>query len=464
MSSLLVWLIPPLAGALIGYVTNAVAIKMLFRPLKPVIIFGLRLPFTPGILPRQRHKLANSIGSMVERELLTAETIMARLHRGDVREKLLRSIARYTERALNSPIEGFFSAPLPAPQEGGAGAPEPARDGALRELLGRLVLDFIGSPVFDSILNHLFTALSDAYGRRSIRDILGEAAFPENALEGIIRECLGYASPTLLDLFDREAERVLPVMEASLIRFLKQDDTHQVLETHGRVFLNKTFLRLNVFQRLFISAGQYDRTLHERMPEIIDDLIAQVEKLFDDRDLNRRLGSSLRKRVRSILTGEEGVRALVRVIGAYLDRPLEEAVLQWTHTGLSDLGRRILSRIKAQGGLETGIALGLDVFLENHRGMTLSELFSITDEKKRSIDTLIERTLLLVVDEQIEALLGSINIRTLVSDRIDALDMIKVERIVLDVMANQLKWINLFGAFLGGLIGLFQSAFSRFIN
>jgi uncharacterized membrane protein YheB (UPF0754 family) len=437
---------------------------MLFRPLKPVFIFGLRVPFTPGILPRQRHKLANSIGSMVERELLTAETLKARLHRSDVREGMLRSIGRYTERLLNSPIEDFFRPPLPAPHEGGAGAPDSERESALRGVLGRLVLDFIGSPVFDSILNRLFTALSDIYGRRSLRNILGNSASPEDTLERIIRKGLDQVSPAILGFLDREAERALPMMEASLIRFLKQEDIRRALESHGRVFLDKTFLRLNAFQRFFISAGQYDRTLHEQMPEIIDDLIAQVEQILDDRDINRRLLSLLRERVHSCFAGPEGVGGLVKAIGSYLDRPLEELALQWTTTGLGDLGRRIFSRIKEQGGLETTIGRTLDAFLEDHRGMTLSALFSVDDEKKRSLDALLERKLLRVVDEQTEALLGSINVRTMVSDRIDALDMIKVERIVLDVMANQLKWINLFGAFLGGLIGLFQSVFSRLIN
>jgi uncharacterized membrane protein YheB (UPF0754 family) len=41
----------------------------------------------------------------------------------------------------------------------------------------------------------------------------------------------------------------------------------------------------------------------------------------------------------------------------------------------------------------------------------------------------------------------------MVTERIDSLDMLRVERIVLDVMADQLKWINLFGAILGALIG-----------
>ncbi|MDR0302848.1 MAG: DUF445 family protein, partial [Treponema sp.] len=51
-------MVPPIAGAIIGFVTNVVAIRMLFRPLKEIRFLGARLPFTPGILPKQRQKLA----------------------------------------------------------------------------------------------------------------------------------------------------------------------------------------------------------------------------------------------------------------------------------------------------------------------------------------------------------------------------------------------------------------------
>ncbi|OQY17136.1 MAG: hypothetical protein B6I36_09400 [Desulfobacteraceae bacterium 4572_35.1] len=65
------FILPPLLGAIIGYVTNYIAIRMLFRPLRPWHIFGLRLPLTPGIIPSQRHKLATKMGEMVGSHLLT---------------------------------------------------------------------------------------------------------------------------------------------------------------------------------------------------------------------------------------------------------------------------------------------------------------------------------------------------------------------------------------------------------
>lgn len=62
------YLAGPLIGALIGYITNYCAIRMLFRPLKPIYIGKFRLPFTPGIVPRRKDELARVLGrSIVDR-------------------------------------------------------------------------------------------------------------------------------------------------------------------------------------------------------------------------------------------------------------------------------------------------------------------------------------------------------------------------------------------------------------
>jgi uncharacterized membrane protein YheB (UPF0754 family) len=231
----LLFAIPPVAGAIIGFVTNAIAIKMLFRPLREIRVLGLRLPFTPGILPRQRKRLAVSIGAMVERELLTAEVLRNRL--------------------ANIDIKSF---------------------------------------------------------------------------QGIVTE------------------------------FLSREDVRKEFESKGRILMRNIFSKMNTFQRFFISAGQYDQTIEQKMPEIIDELIGSVESLLRE------------------------------------------------------------DRIKAK--------------------------------------------ILAAVDGQIENILTSIDVKTLVADRIDSLDMERVERIILDVMADQFKWINVFGGLLGFLIGLFQSAFVYFFR
>ncbi|WP_108671932.1 DUF445 domain-containing protein [Peribacillus acanthi] len=62
-------------GAIIGGFTNSLAIKMLFRPYNPVYVFGKRVPFTPGLIPKRRDELATQLGKMVVDHLLTPEGI-----------------------------------------------------------------------------------------------------------------------------------------------------------------------------------------------------------------------------------------------------------------------------------------------------------------------------------------------------------------------------------------------------
>ena len=66
---------PPLIGGVIGYITNDLAIKMLFRPYAPVYIGRFRLPFTPGIVPKRLEMLAVLLGREVEARFFNADDL-----------------------------------------------------------------------------------------------------------------------------------------------------------------------------------------------------------------------------------------------------------------------------------------------------------------------------------------------------------------------------------------------------
>lgn len=69
------YLIASLVGAVIGYFTNWLAIKMLFRPHEEKRFLGLKLPFTPGLIPKERRRIAKSVGETVGSHLLTGDSI-----------------------------------------------------------------------------------------------------------------------------------------------------------------------------------------------------------------------------------------------------------------------------------------------------------------------------------------------------------------------------------------------------
>ena len=298
MNNILFWVLPPLVGAFIGYVTNLVAIKMLFRPLNKVRLFGLPLPFTPGILPKERHKLADSIGRMVEQELLTSEVLRERLARTEVREKIGSTLGTYTEQLLQRPLSGWL---------------EESDD---TFLLNEVLSGFINSDVFDSFLEEI------------IRNWTGEK----------------------------------------------------------------------------VSTSGYDNDI----------------------------GFWIKSRFREI--GEMFVPATRVMIKNGLLRDVKNHRL-----GKPSFLRRALKTIP-----------------EKYPGITLGEFLALGRQKKLKMDFLLAEKAACALDENIEGALSSVDVKALVTDRINSLDMIRVEKIIIDVMAGQLKWINFFGGVLGALIGFSQ--------
>ncbi|MCI1958285.1 MAG: DUF445 domain-containing protein [Clostridia bacterium] len=81
-------IITPIAGAVIGYFTNWLAIKMLFRPYKEKKLFGCKLPFTPGLIPKEKDRIAKALGNAVGEQLLTSDTIIESLTKENVLESI----------------------------------------------------------------------------------------------------------------------------------------------------------------------------------------------------------------------------------------------------------------------------------------------------------------------------------------------------------------------------------------
>jgi uncharacterized membrane protein YheB (UPF0754 family) len=451
--NLLAWALPLFMGAIIGYVTNAIAIKMLFRPLKEVKILGIRLPFTPGILPKERHKLASNIGSMVERELFTPEILRSRLQSEDVLCLLQTSIATYTDKILDTPAGTLLSQKTSCGEISNS-----ARfiTFALKSLLY--------SPSLETLVEKVSDGIIDALDRKSLREILGNTMTEkfEQALSHIVKNSITHSAPQILARITPAADKAFSSLTSSLVGFLMKDEIHKEFEVHGRIFLTNAVHKLNVFQRFFISAGQYDKTLREKMPEIIDDLIKQIDVLLQDEHTKKRLTIFFEKSLHTMFDSEKNINQaaafLMGLLSSYIDEPLADIIKGFNKKDFREVGQTLIEFIRSKGSenFEQSLGKKIDGFIEQHKDVTLSKLITLRAEQKEKIDRFISNKILIIVYEKIDSLLSSINVKKMVSDRIDALDMLRVERIILDIMDNQLKWINVFGAILGAFIGLFQ--------
>lgn len=114
------WLFEPLIGAVIGCFTNYIAIKMLFHPYREIRIFGWKLPFTPGMVPKRKGDIAKAIGTVVNEHLLGKEELLEALTKEDTVTKISGGIMDYSlnirkkdeedsEKSVGNIISGMIS-------------------------------------------------------------------------------------------------------------------------------------------------------------------------------------------------------------------------------------------------------------------------------------------------------------------------------------------------------------------
>ncbi|MBQ9030273.1 MAG: DUF445 family protein [Parasporobacterium sp.] len=97
----------PVIGAVIGALTNYLAIKMLFRPLKPVRIGRFTLPFTPGIIPRHQEKLADSLSDTVYKNFFTNSDIEGIFMSEEMAERFSEGLYRRLSQLEVSSLQGI---------------------------------------------------------------------------------------------------------------------------------------------------------------------------------------------------------------------------------------------------------------------------------------------------------------------------------------------------------------------
>src|SRR5690606_24042125 len=115
------WILLPLAGAFIGWMTNLLAVRMIFRPREPrrIPLLGLTIQ---GLLPKRQADLARSIAQVVERDLLPMDELLALVGVDRYQEAILdqvlaqvgRRVAaswpRYLPQALREAVAGYLRA------------------------------------------------------------------------------------------------------------------------------------------------------------------------------------------------------------------------------------------------------------------------------------------------------------------------------------------------------------------
>lgn len=94
-----------LVGTLIGWITNYIAIKMLFRPHKEInfVLFKIQ-----GLIPKRKNEIGKGIAEVIEKELLSVKDVLNHLDSEEITEKLENLIDGIMDRSLKVKIKELF--------------------------------------------------------------------------------------------------------------------------------------------------------------------------------------------------------------------------------------------------------------------------------------------------------------------------------------------------------------------
>ena len=554
------WILPPLVGAIIGYFTNWLAIKMLFRPYKTIRFAGIQLPFTPGLLPREKDKLAISLGETVSKELLTPEVITQRIRSPAIRQTIMRAIKSAFTAFLNQNSEQIFFQIRESSQEAAKDS-EPSvllLDSNSQELGGKaqsldqITIDsevsafqrnivealqhLVERKSIQSSIEGMFAEFLNRLGKLTFKELISKEQFIASVLKAsssletkVLSESKHMQSfqpsisrssnlnhllraaielppdATVMALSDALVPKAYSWFLDYIDNFFHSEGFRSRLETEAQSFVKRALDRLGPIQRLFISIAGYEAKIAQAMPETIEDLIQTIERILKDPSTPKSISDALYKAVLSwrskdeagtTKTDSETYQHANDSISFKNRDILEQVVLslkdsteelrqraEFVYDSLSDLefeeilGIRTNSeaisgfvfsiivpatQISSMSASNTIGAIFVEILKDMTKGKTFADILKIQDSDIEQLSASLTDGLLELIQARISILIDAFDITSMVSERIDSLDMKEVERIVLQVVKKELAWITWIGGILGGMIGFIQSIISTF--
>ena len=96
-------LILAIIGGLIGYITNVIAIKLIFRPINPIKIPIFNIEII-GMIPKRKVEIANNIAKAIEEEFLSADEITENIITAQDKQHIIDYIKVRIKLVLNEKL------------------------------------------------------------------------------------------------------------------------------------------------------------------------------------------------------------------------------------------------------------------------------------------------------------------------------------------------------------------------
>ncbi|MDY2582605.1 MAG: DUF445 family protein [Clostridium perfringens] len=493
-----IYIIGALIGAVIGYITNWLAIKMLFRPREAKYIFGMKLPFTPGLIPKEKSRIANKVGETVGTHLLNSDSLSKALKDDKIKAKfnevakekinqVINSNSTLEESLKNTLGENYYALKgnminnitkiiLESIQE------EEFKNkvkfyivDSIKERLNKKpekIIDFINSNKFrEVIINTLEEEKTrDIIGKALLKEVktLGkedltiEEVIPEN-IKPYIEEYVKSQKDTLVDIIknllrdDEVSHKIKSAINDNIPSIVSMFLSGDVIYGKLVSLVNKSLSEEENKEYICDAALAF---VHESMKKKVSDVINNVgeEKLEVISDA---LGDKISKK----LNTEENIDSIISKLNCKISSfsSYEEIIKVLFNDyenilidNIDSMISQIVNNNQLSGEISKIIEKVFDKFLQN----SLNDICYNKQNLENSIMSILDNLYNDFVENKSAKVLEIVDISSIVEEQINAFEVDYAEEIIIGIANKELKAITWLGALLGGILGILSPLLS----
>ena len=493
-----IYIIGALIGAVIGYITNWLAIKMLFRPREAKYIFGMKLPFTPGLIPKEKSRIANKVGETVGTHLLNSDSLSKALKDDKIKAKFNEVAKEKINQVINS------NSTLEESLKNTLGENYYALKGNMINNIAKTILESIQEEEFKNKLKfYIVDSIKERLNKNpeKIIDFINSNKFREviiNTLEEEkTRDIIGKALLKEVKTLEKEdltieeviPENIKPYIEeyvksqkdtlVDIIKNLLRDDevSHKIksaindnIPSIVSMFLSEDVIYGKLVSLVDKSLSEEENKeyicdaalafVHESMKKKVSDVINNVgeEKLEVISDA---LGDKISKK----LNTEENIDSIISKLNCKISsfNSYEEIIKVLFNDyenilidNIDSMISQIVNNNQLSGEISKIIEKVFDKFLQN----SLNDICYNKQNLENSIMSILDNLYNDFVENKSAKVLEIVDISSIVEEQINAFEVDYAEEIIIGIANKELKAITWLGALLGGILGILSPLLS----
>lgn len=285
------YVLAPVLGGIIGYITNDIAIRMLFRPHKAKYIMGVHIPFTPGIIPKEKGRIAEALGGVISENLMNKDVLERYLLSDDMVGKVRFAVEefietqKYNQETVKEFLYHYFS------EEEMSAILQNVNESLTKQTYKKLADPSVGEKVAHIAIDQVANKLS-VDGAEELLAGLGGAI---GGLGGVAAGLLGgNIVARFLGMLREPAERFLADNINNMLKNNGKEIVSNMIDGEVEEFLNKPVCKLieghddQLKQAVNTVESIYRAIINDHLPKILDsiDISKIVRERINEMDVN----------------------------------------------------------------------------------------------------------------------------------------------------------------------------------